>query len=225
MAQPDSGVVLPGRGRTALTSSAADQQVLKDRMRTHIFSVAGYLSDTYGKFGSPTNPLTAFDVVNEVVSDGAENADGLRRSPWFTVLGEQYIDLAFQYADEAFNTTYAEPGRTGPSPSSSTTTTRSRAGSRSGCTTWCPGCSSAAYRWTAWGTSSTSACPPRCRRSRPRSWRSRTCRSPRRSPSWTSRRGPRSPRPASPIRATSSATCSGSCATTRTASTRSPSGV
>ncbi|WP_456846193.1 endo-1,4-beta-xylanase [Cellulomonas sp. P5_C6] len=97
-----------------LTSSAADQQVLKDRMRTHIVSVARYLSDTYGKFGSATNPLVSFDVVNEVVSDGADYADGLRRSEWYRILGEQYIDLAFEYADEAFNGDYAAPGADHP---------------------------------------------------------------------------------------------------------------
>ena len=48
-------------------------------------------------------------MVNEVVSDGAENPDGLRRSEWFRVLGEEFIDLAFRYADEAFNETYAAP--------------------------------------------------------------------------------------------------------------------
>ncbi|KQQ92656.1 hypothetical protein ASF62_12525 [Leifsonia sp. Leaf325] len=99
-----------GDGGAPLTASAADQQVLKDRMRTHIFSVAQHLSDTYGAFGSDTNPLYAFDVVNEVVSDAADSADGLRRSEWYRILGEQFIDLAFQYANEAFNGEYAAEG-------------------------------------------------------------------------------------------------------------------
>ncbi|MBG6237123.1 endo-1,4-beta-xylanase [Mycetocola sp. CAN_C7] len=97
--QDDAGV--------ALTAGDADQQILKDRLRGHIFAVAEYLSDTYGEFGSESNPLYAFDVVNEVVSDGNENADGLRRSEWFRILGEQFIDLSFQYADEAFNDEFA----------------------------------------------------------------------------------------------------------------------
>ena len=97
-----------------LTTSTADQQVLRDRMRTHIFSVAEYLSDTYGKFGSDTNPLVAFDVVNEVVNDGGEYADGLRRSEWYRILGEEFIDLAFHYADEAFNDEFAAPGADRP---------------------------------------------------------------------------------------------------------------
>ncbi|KQR11966.1 endo-1,4-beta-xylanase [Cellulomonas sp. Leaf334] len=98
----------------ALTTSEADQQVLKDRLRTHIFDVAEYLSDTYGAFGSDTNPLTAFDVVNEVVSDSGEFADGLRRSEWYRILGEEFIDLAFQYADESFNDEFAAAGADRP---------------------------------------------------------------------------------------------------------------
>ncbi|WFE20645.1 endo-1,4-beta-xylanase [Solwaraspora sp. WMMD937] len=90
-----------------LSSSAADQQVLRDRLRGHIFAVAESLSDRYGRFGSDTNPLNAFDVVNEVVSDSGEYADGLRRSEWYRILGEEFIDLSFQYADEAFNDVYA----------------------------------------------------------------------------------------------------------------------
>lgn len=93
-----------------LTTSAADQQVLRDRMREHIFAIAETLSDEYGLFGSDTNPLNAWDVVNEVVSDSGEFADGLRRSEWYRILGEEFIDLAFEYADEAFNGEYAAPG-------------------------------------------------------------------------------------------------------------------
>lgn len=94
---------------TPLTSDPADQEILRQRMHDHIFNVARVLSDRYGLFGSSTNPLTAFDVVNEVVSDSSEYADGLRRSPWYNVLGENFIDDAFAYADEAFNGVYADP--------------------------------------------------------------------------------------------------------------------
>ncbi len=99
---------------TDLTTSEADQQLLRDRMREHIFNVAEHLATTYGEFGSETNPLYAFDVVNEVVNDGAEFEDGLRRSEWYRILGEQFIDLAFEYADEAFNDVYAAEGSDRP---------------------------------------------------------------------------------------------------------------
>ena len=99
---------------TPLTTSDADQALLRTRLHDHIFNVAETLSDMYGPFGSSTNPLVAFDVVNEVVSDGTTEADGLRRSPWYNVLGETFIDDAFAFADEAFNDVYAADGADHP---------------------------------------------------------------------------------------------------------------
>ncbi len=93
-----------------LTDSDADKQVLRDRLRTHVFNVAETISDQYGAFGSETNPLVAWDVVNEVIADTPEYADGLRRSEWYRILGEEFIDLAFTYANEAFNGEYAAEG-------------------------------------------------------------------------------------------------------------------
>ncbi|GIG23013.1 endo-1,4-beta-xylanase A [Cellulomonas chitinilytica] len=97
-----------------LTDSPADQQVLTDRLRAHIDHVAAYLADRYGPFGSATNPVTAFDVTNEVVSDTPGTPGGMRDTRWFQVLGEGFVDLAFQLADEAFNDTYADPGTDRP---------------------------------------------------------------------------------------------------------------
>lgn len=95
-----------------LTTSDADRAVLRERLRSHIFGVARLLAERDGLFGAG-NPLTAFDVVNEVISDGPES-DGLRRSEWYRILGEEFIDLAFRFADEAFNETYAAPGSERP---------------------------------------------------------------------------------------------------------------
>ncbi|MEI5584671.1 endo-1,4-beta-xylanase, partial [Agromyces sp. CCNWLW208] len=97
-----------------LAADDAGRAVLRERLRTHIFDVASYLADRYGPFGSETNPLRAFDVVNEVVSDGSEFADGLRRSEWYRILGEEFIDLSFAYADEAFNEEHAADGAERP---------------------------------------------------------------------------------------------------------------
>ena len=97
-----------------LSDSDADKQFLRDRLRTHIFDIAETISDQYGDFGSETNPLVAWDVVNEVISDSPEYADGLRRSEWYRILGEEFIDLAFTYADEAFNGEYAAEGTSHP---------------------------------------------------------------------------------------------------------------
>jgi endo-1,4-beta-xylanase len=96
-----------------LTNSAAHQQILRDRLRTHIFNVAQWLATNYGEFGG-ANPVVAFDVVNEVVSDASNDPGGLRQSEWYRILGEEFIDLAFQWADEAFNHEYAAAGADRP---------------------------------------------------------------------------------------------------------------
>ena len=100
---------------TPLTSSAADQAILVQRLHNHIFNVAQALSDEFGLFGSPTNHLVAFDVVNEAINDDdSPSTDGLRDSDWYRILGPDFINLAFEYADQAFNQTYAEPGSNRP---------------------------------------------------------------------------------------------------------------
>ena len=64
--------------------------VLKQRMHDHIFTV---LDHFHGK-------IEAWDVVNEAFED-----DGtLRHSPFYEILGEEFIPLAFQYAHEADST-------------------------------------------------------------------------------------------------------------------------
>ena len=95
-----------------LTSSDEDKQTLRIRMHEHIHAVASSLAAAYGPFGGG-NPVVSFDVVNEAISDDGQPS-GLRQSPWFRVLGEEYIDLAFRYADEAFNHQFAAPGADRP---------------------------------------------------------------------------------------------------------------
>jgi endo-1,4-beta-xylanase len=99
---------------TPLTTSETDKQFLRDRLKAHIDNVAKAITDHSGPFGSDTNPMVGIDVVNEVVSDSNEAGDGLRKSPWYNILGEEFISLAFQYADEAFNHTYAAEGSDRP---------------------------------------------------------------------------------------------------------------
>lgn len=96
-----------------LTTSEGDKQILRDRLREHIHAIGEYLADGWGEFGGG-NPLVAWDVVNEVVADSGENADGLRRSEWYRILGEEFIDLAFHYADEVFNDEFAAAGTSRP---------------------------------------------------------------------------------------------------------------
>lgn len=95
-----------------LAADAAGKAILTQRLKDHINNVAAWLA-TYGKFGGG-NPVVAFDVVNEVVADTPENADGLRRSEYFRILGEDHIDLAFQFANQAFNVDHAASGANRP---------------------------------------------------------------------------------------------------------------
>ena len=92
-----------------LTNSPADQAILLKRLDDHIDNVAKYLSDKYGLFGSSTNPLVSFDVVNEAVSDNVGDPQDLRQSHWYQVLGESYIEDAFNEANKEFNQVYAAP--------------------------------------------------------------------------------------------------------------------
>ena len=88
------------RDGSSLTTSSADQQLLRERLRTHIEAIADHYREEYGEFGTPGNPIFAFDVVNEVIDEN--QPDGLRRSEWYRILGPSYIADAFTYAREAF---------------------------------------------------------------------------------------------------------------------------
>ncbi|WP_150266892.1 endo-1,4-beta-xylanase [Paenibacillus tepidiphilus] len=65
------------------------KEVLYARMKAHIDTVMErYKDDIY-----------AWDVVNEVID--ASQPDGLRRSLWYQIAGEEYIQKAFEYAHAA----------------------------------------------------------------------------------------------------------------------------
>ena len=64
-----------------------DRETLLKRMRDHIFTVAGRYKGR----------IDGWDVVNEAL-----NQDGtMRQSPWFKIIGEDYLVKAFQFAHEA----------------------------------------------------------------------------------------------------------------------------
>ncbi|WP_263118692.1 endo-1,4-beta-xylanase [Cellulomonas fimi] len=79
-----------------LTDSPADQQLLRDRMRTHMQAIADHLAERYGT----DQPVSSWDVVNEPLDP--TSSDGLRHSPWYDVLGPDYIAQAFTTAREVF---------------------------------------------------------------------------------------------------------------------------
>jgi len=64
-----------------------DRETLLSRLREHIFTVVGRYR---GK-------IKGWDVVNEAL-----NQDGtMRQSPWFRIIGDDYLVKAFQFAHEA----------------------------------------------------------------------------------------------------------------------------
>ncbi|MEF2964533.1 endo-1,4-beta-xylanase [Paenibacillus sp. M1] len=67
----------------------ASKELLYQRMKTHIDTV---MKRYKGK-------IYAWDVVNEVID--TSQSDGLRRSLWYQIAGEEYIEKAFEYAHEA----------------------------------------------------------------------------------------------------------------------------
>jgi endo-1,4-beta-xylanase len=65
----------------------ADRETLLARLRDHVSTVVGRYKGR----------IKGWDVVNEAL-----NADGsLRQSPWFKIIGEDYIAKAFEFAHEA----------------------------------------------------------------------------------------------------------------------------
>ncbi len=62
-------------------------EVLKQRMKDHIYTVVGRYKGR----------IKGWDVVNEAIEDDGS----YRKSPFYRILGEEYIPLAFQYAHEA----------------------------------------------------------------------------------------------------------------------------
>lgn len=63
------------------------REALIARMKDHIFQVVGHFK----------GQVTGWDVVNEAL-----NEDGsLRPSPWYQIIGPEYLELAFRFAHEA----------------------------------------------------------------------------------------------------------------------------
>ncbi len=69
------------------TGAKVSPDVLKERMRDHITTI---MTRYKGK-------IKGWDVVNEAIEDDGS----YRKTPFYEILGEEYIPLAFQYAHEA----------------------------------------------------------------------------------------------------------------------------
>ena len=162
VAQPDPGLVLPGRGgRAARHRRAAHQQMLRDRLRDAHLRVAEYLSRraTACSAAAPTRctrstsstrwSATAVSSPTACAAASGTASSARVHRPRVPVRGR------------GVQRRLRRRGRRPRSPCSSTTTTPSRAASRTATRRSSSGCSRAACRSTASATSSTSAW--RCR--------------------------------------------------------------
>lgn len=74
------------------TGGLVERDVLLERLKAHIETVVGRYKDV----------IYAWDVVNEVISDDADDANAfLRPSKWLDIAGEDFIAKAFEFAHEA----------------------------------------------------------------------------------------------------------------------------
>ncbi len=71
-----------------------DRETLLDRLKTYIYSMMEY---TYAN--GYADVIYAWDVVNEASDES--NADGLRRSYWYKIIGDDFLYYCFLYAREA----------------------------------------------------------------------------------------------------------------------------
>lgn len=71
--------------------STATSRNAGDLLRRHIAEVAGHYKGR----------IHSWDVVNEAINVDDARPDGLRKSPWFNLLGPQYLDVAFEAAAKA----------------------------------------------------------------------------------------------------------------------------
>jgi GH35 family endo-1,4-beta-xylanase len=71
-------------------------------MDAHVKGIADHVNARYAASGKPV-PIWAWDVANETIEDGANgNAHDMRNSPYYRVLGEQWVAKAFGIADRYF---------------------------------------------------------------------------------------------------------------------------
>lgn len=68
-----------------------DPNELEIEIKKHIRKVVGRYK----------NKIQSWDVVNEVINPSDDKPNGLRDSYWYKILGERYIDIAFQEAHKA----------------------------------------------------------------------------------------------------------------------------
>lgn len=85
--QTPKWVFQDANGRPLSGTNAADRELLLQRMRDHIQTVVGRYKGR----------IQIWDVVNEALNQNGT----LRKSSWDRIIGDDYIEKAFQYAHEA----------------------------------------------------------------------------------------------------------------------------
>jgi endo-1,4-beta-xylanase len=81
-------------GSQLQATNEADRQILLDRLHEHIQTVVGRYKGR----------VKVWDVVNEALNDSNSDTDTnllRRQSPWVRILGQEFIEKAFQWAHEA----------------------------------------------------------------------------------------------------------------------------
>lgn len=87
--------------RRCLPVTEDDRALMRWRITTYIDGVAAHFRSRYGEFGSPGNPLVAFDVVNEAIDSTSDHFRQVE-NPLYCVLGTTYLEHALRAADAAF---------------------------------------------------------------------------------------------------------------------------
>lgn len=91
-AAPVSGVNNPRRNRGEIKGPLASKEVVLERLKKHIMTVAGRYKGR----------VIGWDVFNEsIADDGDGKTENLRTFSWYKAVGPEVITLAFKWAHEA----------------------------------------------------------------------------------------------------------------------------
>ena len=96
----DGGLTATSENDTLDEECLVDRDTLLQRLKTYIYSMMEY---TYAN--GFADVIFAWDVVNEAADES--KADGLRRSYWYKIIGDDFLYYCFLYAREA-ETMYAK---------------------------------------------------------------------------------------------------------------------
>ncbi|MEO7976450.1 endo-1,4-beta-xylanase [Flavobacterium sp.] len=89
---PVSGTNNPRRNRGEITGPLASKEVVLERLKKHIMTVAGRYKGR----------VVGWDVFNESIADGGDGkTENLRTFSWYKYVGPEVITMAFKWAHEA----------------------------------------------------------------------------------------------------------------------------